>query len=77
MVLGIKRIELTFEADLPEVTCHFVSPAGGIAFGYLLGSDEINIVAQALEANPAACEPGEIDGDFTIETTAGGAVILD
>jgi hypothetical protein len=72
-----KKLEFTLIADLGPVTCHFVTPAGGINFTYVSGSDTITIAEQKLTATPAACRPGEFQASFTIETTAGGAVILD
>jgi hypothetical protein len=78
---GSGTIHFTFVADLPNnVVCHFVTKSAGASFNYVSGTDSLSIPAQKLEATPAACRPGEIEGTFTLETdpeTGTGGVILD
>lgn len=75
---GEGRLIFTFKADLPGVTCHYESTSlPATSFTYVAGTDTFTIPKQKLVATPAACKPGEISGSFTVETTAGGAVILD
>jgi len=70
-------IGVTFEADLPELHCHFKSPAAGLPFSYSAGGNTLTISEGNLEGTPEACEPGTLNGTFTISQTGGGAVVLD
>lgn len=75
---GTGTISLTFEADLPGgiTVCHFASP--NLPFTYTSGTDSIKFTKADLKATPAACEPGTVSGDFTLETDGTNtAVILD
>jgi len=70
--VGTGTINVTFKADLPNgVTCHFSSP--NMPFSYNLGTtnDSIKITEGNLLGTPAACEPGLLSGDFTLETDDG------
>jgi len=74
--VGSGTINVTFVADLPNnVTCHFESP--NMPFTYTSGGDVVKVVKGDLKGTPAACEPGLLSGEFTIETDGGGALVLD
>jgi hypothetical protein len=76
---GEGSLRPTFEVDFPEITCHFKWTPGGLAFTSALENDEIDVAAQEMEANPAACGPAEIEATFTMETGeegGGGPVTL-
>ena len=73
--VGSGTIGMTFIADLGPVTCHFETLS--VPFTYTSGGDVIKMVKGDLKGAPAACEPGLITGEWTIETDGGGVVILD
>lgn len=68
------EMEVTFKAALPGVTCHFSSNAVG--FGYPGNTDTFRIVNKNLAGVPAACKPGTLNAEFTVETTVGGGEVL-
>lgn len=78
------RINLTLKFDLPgSLTCHFeTKPAPGfLEFVNGLQRPEFGIPLQALQAESELCEPAEkpaeIEGNFQIEETGGGVLLLD
>jgi len=69
--VGKGTINVTFKADLPNnVTCHFSS--ANMPFTYTAGTDIIKVKEGDLLGTPAACEPGKLTGEFTIETDTEG-----
>ena len=75
--VGSGTMNLTFHFDAPSgITCHFASAS--VPFTYTAGGDVMKITNGDLVGTPAAaCEPGLLNAEFTIETDGGGAVILD
>lgn len=71
LVAGSGSVSLTFEVDLPLLTCHFEGDA--IPFTYAAGGAAIQVNG-ALLAKPMACQGmvgASIEGTWSIETAAG------
>lgn len=66
--------EVTFVAELPELTCHF---EGTIPITYTSGGNSFKVTNGDLTGTPEACEPGTFNGTFTLTQSGGGAVVLD
>jgi len=74
-VEGKGIMSVSFSTDVGNVTCHYQSPT--LPFTYTSGGDVLKVTEGNLQGTPAACEPGLLNGQFTIETDGGGAVVLD
>ena len=75
-VVGTGTGTATFIAHLPGgIVCHFESP--NVPISVTVGADTLKISNVDLKATPAACEPGLISGEITVEIDGGGAVLLD
>lgn len=73
---GSGKASLTYAADLAGVTCTYT--ASSTPFTYVSGSDTITFgSASTLTVKPAACGTATLTGNFTLETTSGGSVIID
>ena len=68
-------IDLHFETDLPNnVVCKFTATA--MPFTWVSDTDVISIKEGDLVGTPAACEPGTVNADFTIETDGTNTPVL-
>jgi len=66
----------SFKGELPVVgTCTYTGT--GAPFTYVTNSDIIKFTEATLTASPKACGTAHLSGEFTLETTGGGEVILD
>lgn len=75
---GKGTIALTFEADLPGVTCHFDSHLKPLPFTYKAGSNVLEVPSAEILGSPEACGVSTFSATFTLSQTAGGgAVVLD
>ena len=63
---GTGTIAVTFVADIAGVTCDFSSP--NIPFTYTVGGSVIKITNGVLKGEPTVCDPGKLNGEFTLET---------
>lgn len=77
--VGAKRIVVTMKFVLAELTCHFASKTapGFLEYSVLFQRPEFALPPQELAASPEACQPGEIEANFSIEETGGGVLLFD
>lgn len=71
--LGKGTASLTFEATLPELTCHYSGTA--VPFTYAATSDVIHLKG-SLKSNPVGCGTATIEGTFTLEGAGGAGVSI-
>jgi len=75
-IIGICTTNILFVVHLPAgVTCNYESP--NMSATYTSGGDVIKVTNGDLKGTPAACEPGLLNGQFTIETDGGGSITFD
>lgn len=71
---GKGTISLSFEADLPVLTCKY--SATSAPFTYTSGTDVIQIDKASLSVSPAACGSAKLDWLVTFTTSGGGPGLI-